>query len=170
MITTPCFFLDRAAFNRWPAVLTEARDYLRALRARNAALRAGLGAVEESFRAPLVRAGARLLVRRRALVAELGALGTGRQGLAEPIRAATRRALAWANRRFVLPEGRSSLASLAGRAAGGTHPRTSGVDAGDVNAHNAKNRRKCASAGAAPGRASAPARIYTGPRRGRKLG
>jgi DNA replication and repair protein RecF len=71
MITTPCFFLDRAAFNRWPAVLTEARDYLRALRARNAALRAGLGAVEESFRAPLVRAGARLLVRRRALVAEL---------------------------------------------------------------------------------------------------
>ena len=32
-------FLDRAAFNRWPAVLAEAREYLRALRARNAALR-----------------------------------------------------------------------------------------------------------------------------------
>src|SRR5512133_2208122 len=26
-------FLDRAAFNRWPAVLVEARDFLRALRA-----------------------------------------------------------------------------------------------------------------------------------------
>ena len=32
-------FLDRAAFNRWPAVLGEARDFVRALRARNAALR-----------------------------------------------------------------------------------------------------------------------------------
>jgi DNA replication and repair protein RecF len=64
-------FLDRAAFNRWPAVLGEAREYLRALRARNAALRAGPGPVEESFRESLVRSGARLLVRRRALVAEL---------------------------------------------------------------------------------------------------
>ena len=64
-------FLDRAAFNRWPAVLGEAREYLRALRARNAALRGGLGAIEDSFRQPLVRAGARLLVRRRALIAEL---------------------------------------------------------------------------------------------------
>jgi DNA replication and repair protein RecF len=64
--------LDRAAFNRWPAVLGEARDYVRALRARNAALRAsGPPEVEESFRAPLVAAGARLLVRRRALLAEL---------------------------------------------------------------------------------------------------
>jgi recombinational DNA repair ATPase RecF len=64
--------LDRAAFNRWPAVLAEARDYVRALRARNAALRTAPGAdVEVSFRGPLVRAGARLLVRRRALVAEL---------------------------------------------------------------------------------------------------
>ena len=33
--------LDRAAFNRWPAVLGEAREYVRALRARNAALRGG---------------------------------------------------------------------------------------------------------------------------------
>jgi DNA replication and repair protein RecF len=64
-------FLDRAAFNRWPAVLAEAREYVRALRARNAALRAGAALVEESFRAPLVRAAARLLVRRRELVAEL---------------------------------------------------------------------------------------------------
>ena len=60
-------FLDRAAFNRWPAVLAEARDYVRALRARNAALRAegvDADAVEQSFREPLVRAGARLLRRR----------------------------------------------------------------------------------------------------------
>jgi DNA replication and repair protein RecF len=65
-------FLDRAAFNRWPAVLGEAREYLRALRERNAALRTGATPeVEASFRGPLVRAGARLLVRRRALVAEL---------------------------------------------------------------------------------------------------
>jgi DNA replication and repair protein RecF len=64
-------FLDRAAFNRWPAVLAEARDYVRALRSRNAALRTEQPEVEASFRAPLVRAGARLLRRRRELVAEL---------------------------------------------------------------------------------------------------
>jgi DNA replication and repair protein RecF len=64
-------FLDRAAFNRWPAVLAEARDYVRALRSRNAALRTAAPAVEESFREPLTRAGARLLVRRRDVVAEL---------------------------------------------------------------------------------------------------
>jgi DNA replication and repair protein RecF len=67
-------FVDRAAFNRWPAVLGEARDYVRALRARNAALRAegpDADAVESSFREPLVRAGARLLRRRRDLLAEL---------------------------------------------------------------------------------------------------
>ena len=64
-------FVDRAAFNRWPAVLGEARDYVRALRERNAALRRGPPEVEASFREPLVRAAARLLGRRRALVAEL---------------------------------------------------------------------------------------------------
>ncbi len=64
-------FLDRAAFNRWPAVLGEARDYVRALRARNAALRRGDADVEASFREPLARAGARLLARRRALMTEL---------------------------------------------------------------------------------------------------
>jgi DNA replication and repair protein RecF len=64
-------FLDRAAFNRWPAVLAEARDYLRALRARNGALRVGPADVEASFRGPLVRAAARLLRRRAELVAEL---------------------------------------------------------------------------------------------------
>lgn len=64
-------FIDRAAFNRWPAVLSEAREYVRALRTRNAALRGAAPEVEESFRAPLVRAAARLLVRRHALVEEL---------------------------------------------------------------------------------------------------
>jgi DNA replication and repair protein RecF len=64
-------FLDRAAFNRWPAVLSEARDYLRALRERNAALRGAEPDVEESFRAPLIRTGARLVTRRLALLAEL---------------------------------------------------------------------------------------------------
>jgi DNA replication and repair protein RecF len=64
-------FLDRAAFNRWPAVLAEVRDYLRALRSRNAALRTAGADVEESFRDPLVRAGARLLLRRRQIVEEL---------------------------------------------------------------------------------------------------
>lgn len=65
-------FLDRAAWSRWPAVLAEARDYLRALRARNAALRGGSREVEESFRGPLVRAAARLLRRRHDLLDELG--------------------------------------------------------------------------------------------------
>ncbi|HET8539805.1 MAG TPA: DNA replication/repair protein RecF [Anaeromyxobacter sp.] len=65
-------FLDRAAFNRWPVVLAEARDYVRALRARNAALRTGAPEeVDASFREPLVRAGARLLLRRVELVREL---------------------------------------------------------------------------------------------------
>jgi DNA replication and repair protein RecF len=64
-------FLDRAAFNRWPAVLGETREYVHALRERNAALRLGGRQVEESFRAQLVRAGARLLRRRRDVVVEL---------------------------------------------------------------------------------------------------
>jgi DNA replication and repair protein RecF len=64
-------FLDRAAFNRWPAVLAEARDYVRALRARNAALRSAPAEVEASFRVPLARAGARIVRRRRDLVTEL---------------------------------------------------------------------------------------------------
>jgi DNA replication and repair protein RecF len=64
-------FLDRAAFNRWPAVLAEAREYVRALRARNAALRAGAADGELSFRGPLVRSAARLWRRRRDLLGEL---------------------------------------------------------------------------------------------------
>ncbi len=63
--------LDRAAFNRWPAVLAEVRDYLRALRARNAALRGASGPVEQSFRGPLVQAAVRLWRRRTDLLAEL---------------------------------------------------------------------------------------------------
>jgi DNA replication and repair protein RecF len=65
-------FVDRAAFNRWPAVLGEVREFVRALRARNAALRTAPPEVEVSFRAPLVRSAARLLVRRLALLDELG--------------------------------------------------------------------------------------------------
>lgn len=64
-------FLDRAAFNRWPAVLAEVREYLQALRARNAALRHAAPGVEESFRPPLARAAARLWRRRRELLGEL---------------------------------------------------------------------------------------------------
>jgi len=67
-------FLDRAAFNRWPAVLGEVREYVRALRSRNAALRASGSMdpeVEASFRAPLVAAAARLLRRRRDVAVEL---------------------------------------------------------------------------------------------------
>jgi DNA replication and repair protein RecF len=64
-------FLDRAAFNRWPAVLAEAREYVKALRARNAALRSSQPEVEASFRVPLVRAGARLVRRRCDLLREL---------------------------------------------------------------------------------------------------
>jgi DNA replication and repair protein RecF len=67
-------FLDRAAFNRWPAVLSEVREYLRALRSRNAALRTGSSEdVEASFRGPLARTGARLVLRRREVVTELAA-------------------------------------------------------------------------------------------------
>ena len=64
-------FLDRAAFNRWPAVLTEARDHLRALRSRNAALRSSAPEVEASFRERLIRAGVRLLCRRSDLLDEM---------------------------------------------------------------------------------------------------
>ena len=78
-------FLDRAAFNRWPAVLGEAREYVRALRERNAALRTAGPDVEESFRGPLVRAAARLLARRHGARGRAGpACRTGlRRDLAE---------------------------------------------------------------------------------------
>jgi DNA replication and repair protein RecF len=63
--------LDRGAFNRWPAVLGEAREFQRALKTRNATLRQGNEAVESQFRATLARAGARILTRRIAWLGEI---------------------------------------------------------------------------------------------------
>ncbi len=65
-------FLDRAVFNRWPIYLQESRDYQRLLRSRNELLRGRAAAeVRESFEIPLARAAARLVARRRALLAEI---------------------------------------------------------------------------------------------------
>jgi DNA replication and repair protein RecF len=65
-------FLDRAVFNRFPSYLKESRTYARALKGRNQLLRDS-GAVEylEAYEEALSTAGARLYVRRRALLAEL---------------------------------------------------------------------------------------------------
>ena len=65
-------FLDRAVFNRFPAFLKEGRAYARALKNRNRLLKdraepAYLAAYDEA----LARAGARVWVRRRALMEEL---------------------------------------------------------------------------------------------------
>jgi DNA replication and repair protein RecF len=67
-------FLDRAVFNRFPAHLSESRAYGRALKSRNRLLKeqappAHLVAWDET----LARTGARLWVRRRALMNELKA-------------------------------------------------------------------------------------------------
>src|SRR5262249_24320492 len=65
-------YLDRAVFNRWPQYLSELRDYLRLLRSRNRLLRERASeSLRESFELPLVRLGAQLIARRRALLAEL---------------------------------------------------------------------------------------------------
>jgi DNA replication and repair protein RecF len=66
-------FLDRAVFNRFPAYLKESREYGRALKNRNRLLRAGPvePAYLEAYDETLARAGARVYVRRRALMAEL---------------------------------------------------------------------------------------------------
>lgn len=65
-------FLDRAIFGRWPGYLRESRDYQRALKARNRILReGGSAALREAFDVQLARLGARVWVRRRAIVAEL---------------------------------------------------------------------------------------------------
>jgi len=66
-------FLDRAVFNRFPAFLKESRDYARALKSRNRLLKVGaepsyLSAFDET----LGKAAARVWVRRRALLAEVG--------------------------------------------------------------------------------------------------
>lgn len=64
--------LDRAVFNRFPAFLGESRAYARALRARNRLLREEAPTeVVEAFDGPLAQAGARIVVRRRQLLAEL---------------------------------------------------------------------------------------------------
>ena len=67
-------FLDRAVFNRFPAHLAESRAYAKALKSRNRLLKeqapvSHLVAWDET----LARTGARLWVRRRALMAELSA-------------------------------------------------------------------------------------------------
>lgn len=65
--------LDRAVFNRFPAFLGESRAYARALRSRNRLLREGApSAMIEAFDGPLAQAGARIVVRRRAMLEELG--------------------------------------------------------------------------------------------------
>jgi DNA replication and repair protein RecF len=65
-------FLDRAVFNRWPAYLEESREYQRLLRSRNRLLQESAPAeLRESFEGPLALAGAKLIVRRRAWLAEV---------------------------------------------------------------------------------------------------
>jgi DNA replication and repair protein RecF len=67
-------FMDRAVFNRFPAFLKESRDYARALKNRNRLLRDGPAAEPaylDAYEETLARAGARVYVRRRALMAEL---------------------------------------------------------------------------------------------------
>jgi DNA replication and repair protein RecF len=65
-------FLDRAVFNRFPAYLKESRVYARALKNRNWLLRERSSRdYEEAYEHTLAAAGARLYVRRRALVGEL---------------------------------------------------------------------------------------------------
>ncbi len=64
--------LDRAVQNRHPAHLSDAREYLRALRSRNRILReGGDAALLGSFDVPLARIGARLRTRREEVLAEI---------------------------------------------------------------------------------------------------
>lgn len=66
-------FLDRAVFNRFPAYLKESREYARALKARNKLLKDRAPAEYlEAYDEALSQKGARLWVRRRALMAEVG--------------------------------------------------------------------------------------------------
>jgi DNA replication and repair protein RecF len=65
-------FLDRAVFNRFPAYLSESREYTRALKSRNKLLKEGApDRYLEVYDEALARTGARLWSRRRALLAEL---------------------------------------------------------------------------------------------------
>lgn len=64
--------IDRATFNRFPAYLSESRDYHRALRSRNRLLRdQAAPAALDAFSEPLAKLGARLVTRRRTAVDEL---------------------------------------------------------------------------------------------------
>lgn len=64
--------LDRSVFNRFPAFLSESREYARALKSRNRLLKEGAPRpVIEAFDAPFARAAARLVARRRAFLGEL---------------------------------------------------------------------------------------------------
>lgn len=65
-------FLDRAVFNRFPAYLKESREYSRALKARNTLLKERVSQdYLQAFDETLAKAGARIWVRRRALMAEV---------------------------------------------------------------------------------------------------
>ena len=65
-------FLDRAVFNRFPAYLRERRAYERALKSRNRLLKEHAAAsYVEAYDEAVARTGARVLVRRRALLDEL---------------------------------------------------------------------------------------------------
>ncbi|MDR0965998.1 MAG: DNA replication/repair protein RecF [Myxococcales bacterium] len=64
--------LDRAVFNRFPGHLDASRIYLRTLKQRNHLLRTGAArALVEAFDQALVQAGAEVIARRLALIAEM---------------------------------------------------------------------------------------------------
>ncbi len=66
-------FLDRSVFNRFAAYLDEARQYQRALKSRNRLLKDGAPAAHlRAWDDTLAKMGARLWVRRRTFVGELG--------------------------------------------------------------------------------------------------
>ena len=66
-------FLDRAVFNRFPAYLREHRAYQRALKSRNRLLKEhAASSYVEAWDEAVARTGARVLIRRRALLDELG--------------------------------------------------------------------------------------------------
>ncbi len=66
-------FVDRAVFNRFPGYLAESREYLRALKNRNQLLKTrSAGHDIEVWDDVLAKCGARIWVRRRALLRELG--------------------------------------------------------------------------------------------------
>jgi DNA replication and repair protein RecF len=65
-------FLDRAVFNRFPAYLREHRAYQRALKSRNRLLKEGApGDYVAAYDEAVAHTGARVVVRRRALLGEL---------------------------------------------------------------------------------------------------